>query len=276
MRDPEFHGYLALAITNTVPILSSTLLRSYFLYFEPGFQEPGIDAEVCLIVRHGVCGNHVAVALALAEQSGLEARDIDFYMTKNRERLSHTMMEVWIQGEWRLYDTTFGAYWPQEPASAISSPLTSVRSGASREQNASLLPHIKEGDYLDFLLGEFSVVKAEEGIVYHSFKGVEDFSERPNYVGWSTPRGPEQANGIQHSFQIPHDWSEIEIFVNGTVGSDLQLCVSSTGCKVPQENAILTFMRSGNFENEVIVTLSSSDDIAYVTLDKVMITVADG
>lgn len=277
MRDPEFHGYLSLAIANTVPILSSTLLRHYFLSFEPGFENPSTDAEVCLMVRHGICGNHVAVAQALAEQVGLEARDIDFYVTKNGDRQSHTMLEVLIAGKWRLYGTTYGAFWPAEPGSAISLPLESVRAGATRQQNTALLQHLSDPDYLDFLSDDsefdvFSIVQGEEGVVHHLLEDVEDFSHRPEYVGWSTPRNSSQSHGIQHSFKVPDGWSEIEIFVNGTIGTDLQICASSTLCKTPQESSKLTFARSEGLATDVTITLNSSDDIAYVTLDKVSVT----
>lgn len=279
-RDPEFQGHLSLAIANTVPILSSTLLRYYFLSFEPGFEKPGTDPEVCLMVRHGVCGNHVAVAQALAEQVGLEARDIDFYVTKNGDRQSHTMLEVLIAGKWRLYGTTYTAFWPAEPGSAISLPLESVRAGATRQQNTALLQHLSDPEYLDFLSDDsefdvFSIVQGEEGVVHHLLEDVEDFSHRPSYVGWSTPRNSSQSHGIQHSFKVPDDWSEIEIFVNRTVGTDLQICASSTQCKNPQESSKLTFARSEGLATEVTITLNSSDDIAYVTLDKVSITTAN-
>lgn len=280
MRDPEFHGHLSLAIANTVPILSSTLLRQYFLAFEPGFEKPGTDPELCLMVRHGICGNQSAVAQALAEQVGLEARYIGFYVTENGDRRSHAMLEVLIAGKWRLYGTTYGAYWPEEPGGAISLDLESVRAGATRQQNTALLQHLSGPEYLDFLSDDseyevFSIVQGEEGVIHHVLEDVEDFSHRPSYVGWTTPRNSSQPHGIQHSFHVPDDWSEIEIFVSRTIGTDLQICASSTLCKNPQESSKLTFARSEGVSTDIIITLNSADDIAYVTLDKVSVTTAN-
>ena len=124
--DTRFQGALALGVANTVPILSNVLNRYYYLAFFPDYAQPGTDAELCLLVRHGVCGNQVAVAGDIATALALEARDIDFYYGDTPNRQSHTMIELHIADEWLLYDVTYGAYWPEHSGKFYQLPTTKL------------------------------------------------------------------------------------------------------------------------------------------------------
>lgn len=63
--------------------------------------------------------------------------------------------------------------------------------------------------------------------------------------------------------------------MNKTIGTDLQICVSSGRCKEPQEPSKVESALSEGFARNITVTLNSSDDFPYVTLNKVSVTTAN-
>ena len=61
--------------------------------------------EETLRRRAGACGNMTAVALAIADRLGARARPVEVYYTMtNGQRGSHSMVEFYIAGGWRLFD----------------------------------------------------------------------------------------------------------------------------------------------------------------------------
>lgn len=270
--DGEFHGLLALAITNNVPILSNTLNYYFYLSFEPDFIKPGIDPELCLMVRHGICGNQVAVATAIAQQVGITARDIDFYWSEGEKRQSHTMMEVEIDGNYVLYDVTFGGFWPNAPDSAISRTLEAITSsGAAPVMNQSLFPQAYlDPHYHQFLSANPSVIRGGVGIVHHDYAdSSERFNQRPNYVGWNSPRAHPEASGIQHSFEIPANASTLSVHSDTVIGKKVKICLSSAGCVAVSSGEILFFDLAPYEGRRVQISVESPDPTAYVTLSEV-------
>ena len=56
-----------------MPVLASTLNQLFPMLFKDGFENPASDAERCLQLRYGLCGNHAALAQGLLEEAGMVA-----------------------------------------------------------------------------------------------------------------------------------------------------------------------------------------------------------
>lgn len=68
---------------------------------------PTPDATIA--ARAGSCGSLAGTMLALCTALGLNARFVNLYNYPPGD--GHTVAEVWVKGEWRLYDPTFGAFY---------------------------------------------------------------------------------------------------------------------------------------------------------------------
>lgn len=78
------------------------------------------NVEECLKWNAGICGNHVAAFLEIAQRLGLRARPVEFYFrgAKPDKNHSHICVEVFYQERWRLFDITWGTYF-RKPDDAL-------------------------------------------------------------------------------------------------------------------------------------------------------------
>ena len=107
---PEF--FTSLATANFVQSRLSSL--NYALLLSK--QEPlPATVEDCLRLKAGICGNHVATFLEMVHRLGLRARPVEFYLRGDQpqKNSSHICAEVFYQGAWRMFDITWGTYFPQ-------------------------------------------------------------------------------------------------------------------------------------------------------------------
>lgn len=118
---PCFGFLYAIGIANLTPVLVSTSNRTFQMAPGHSFVEPGSNTNLCVLARHGICGNHAAVGLALFDRAGIAARPLEFYYSANQQRLSHIIVEAKIGGDWRPIDTTYGAYWTKKNQESRSS-----------------------------------------------------------------------------------------------------------------------------------------------------------
>lgn len=70
------------------------------------------NVEQCLEMRAGICGNHIAAFLELAELLKVRARPVEFYIhgptpAKNH---NHICVEVYYREQWRFVDVTWGTF----------------------------------------------------------------------------------------------------------------------------------------------------------------------
>ena len=106
---PEF--FSSLATTNFVQARMSSL--NYSILSAEKKTLPA-SVEQCLEKRAGICGNHVAAFLEISQRLGLRARPVEFYFRgdKPQKNHSHICVEVFYRGHWRMFDITWGTYFP--------------------------------------------------------------------------------------------------------------------------------------------------------------------
>ncbi|MEE3369132.1 MAG: transglutaminase domain-containing protein [Planctomycetota bacterium] len=68
----------------------------------------------------GICGNHVAAFLEIAQRLRLRARPVEFYFRGSEpdKNHSHICVEVFYDKRWRLFDITWGTYF-RKPGDAL-------------------------------------------------------------------------------------------------------------------------------------------------------------
>ena len=78
------------------------------------------NVEECLKWNAGICGNHVAAFLEIAQRLGLRARPVEFYFrgAQPAKNHSHICVEVFYDKRWRLFDITWGTYF-REPGGTL-------------------------------------------------------------------------------------------------------------------------------------------------------------
>ena len=83
------------------------------------------NVEQCLEMRAGICGNHIAAFLELAERLKVRARPVEFYIhgptpAKNH---NHICVEVYYREQWRFVDVTWGTFF-HKPDGALDELAT--------------------------------------------------------------------------------------------------------------------------------------------------------
>lgn len=71
----------------------------------------------------GICGHHAEAALRLLRRLGLTARSVQFYRVGPSGADSHIVVEVLIDGKWRMMDVTWRAWFlrnPDKPLDLVS------------------------------------------------------------------------------------------------------------------------------------------------------------
>jgi len=99
----------AVAIMNGVQSRLSSL--NYAILKRQGKPTPN-STEECLALRAGICGNHIAAFLTVADQLGIRARPVEFYISgpSSANNTSHICVEVYYNQRWHLFDVTWGTY----------------------------------------------------------------------------------------------------------------------------------------------------------------------
>ena len=99
----------AVAIMNGVQARLSSI--NYAILKRQGKPIPN-TTEDCLALRAGICGNHIAAFLTVADQLGLRTRPVEFYIAgpAPAQNTSHICVEVYYNQRWHLFDITWGTY----------------------------------------------------------------------------------------------------------------------------------------------------------------------
>jgi len=278
--DSSCFGYLyAIGVANTAPILSSTANKAFQMLAMENFIPPGSDAEVCLQVRFGSCGNQTAVGLGLFERAGFTARGVEFYYTKNGQRFSHIVPEVLIDGRWRMIDTTYGAYWATSTAGDAFAllPTEQIISDAQAPAtwNDALLPYsvydaVASSDPFAYLTNDPQVVRGRVGTIAISLDtpaGEELFHHLPNFVGDNLPDGLSQ--GLDYRFTgATQDVSAVTVKVAGSAiagDAPASLCIDDTCEPYSNDRDQYDFPVS----DPKRMYLQSDADVAYLVLASV-------
>lgn len=277
---PCFAYLYAIGVVNVVPVLVSTANRTFQLAISAAIDEPGSDPERCLMARHGICGNHAAVALALLSRAGFDARPVEFYYTIGSERRNHIVPEVFVDGDWRLLGTTYGSYWVDRSDPSVFSLAPTDRIIEDRllpdYANDSLLPFglydtIGDLERFEYLTHEPVVVRGGQGTVaidVSPMEGIEWFLNLPNFVGDNL---------------IDGDTDGIDFSLSGAAGRTMHLSVNVQAVPVLLDNPLLelcvdetcqpfvegTMRYTFTVANPRRVHLRAAVDLAYLVFESI-------
>lgn len=244
------------------------------------FFEPGSDPSLCVEARHGICGNQAALGVALFEVAGFKSRAVEFYYY-DKQRLSHIIPEVLIDGGWRPVDTTYGAYWassvPGKPFSlmALDDLLHHGMAWAKRDakllNNSALLPYgiysaISRPDYFGYLKPGASILRGGKGEISLSLndkKGIEKFINLPNYIGDNKADG--ESAGV--SFKLDAAPGKYSVTINisaSAIGEKgpVSICIDKKCTAFSGENKTYRIVAI----NPSSLYLKSEMDVAYIVL----------
>jgi len=274
-KSPCFGYFYAINVANTVPILISTSNRTFQMVCAPDFLKSGSDAELSIFERHGTCGNQSALATAFFKRAGFKARPVEFYYEYEGSRHSHITPEVWVDGDWRLIDSTYGAYWIDRK-SGVSFELMPTEKILARKAktyfyNSALLPFgfrsvISNTNYFSYISEKADVVRGGSGEITLTLKGQqgsENFLHKPNFVGDNIPE--HQSDGIQ--FRLLSKNAKYRLTVNvsaASIPNDAKafLCIDESCQKYSDEKREYSFI----VKNPSKLHLKTDADYAYAVL----------
>jgi hypothetical protein len=277
---PCFSYLYAIQIANAVPVLISAATR-VFRTLDGTFAEPGSNPKLCVEARHGICGNQAAVGKALFEKAGFRARPIEFYYSRNGQRLSHIIVEVLIDGKWHPIDTTYGAYWTDSTPGVpfvlrtLEQVLDKTDSRTEKVFNGALFPYsfynkIVQPDFFDYLASGADLLRGGAGTIklsLHGDSGVETFGDMPNYLGDNIEDG--NRGGVSYRLEdLRPGTFRLTVNVSGAEQDSDQptyLCVDRTCRNFSKKQQQYEF----ELVSPKVLYLKSESDVAYLTLKSV-------
>lgn len=95
------------------------------------------NVEQCLEMKAGICGNHIAAFLELAQRLKVRARPVEFYIhgSTPAKNHNHICVEVYYRQQWRFVDVTWGTFF-RKPDGALDelATITEIRSDDKSRQ----------------------------------------------------------------------------------------------------------------------------------------------
>ncbi|MBT4694957.1 MAG: transglutaminase domain-containing protein [Planctomycetaceae bacterium] len=183
----------AVAIMNGVQTRLSSL--NYAILKRQGKRTPNTTEE-CLAFRAGICGNHIAAFMTVANQLGLRTRPVEFYIAgpSPAENASHICVEVYYDQQWHLFDVTWGTYFMLQNNVAS---IDQIRKSATESRrwavtNESDLWYLQWKDaghdplvYVDHM--HVDILRGREGTIHlRPNKHIYSPVHQPNFVGRNT------------------------------------------------------------------------------------------
>jgi hypothetical protein len=273
-----FNYIYAVFTANTVPVLINAANRSFQILGSAAFREPGSNPELCLIARGGICGNQTAVAIALLERVGLPARSVQFFYSLNGVRHSHIVPEVFIDGKWRLIDSTYGAFWTST-TNKISFELLStdellgidrvIRSDQiARFANVALLNSGDPESYFIYLHSQGSILRGGVGVINIDIEGEsgrETFGDLPNYLGDNQADRSSKDVKINLSMTSNRNYKlKVIVKASAFIGEKaVNICLDDVCLPFSKQQSVYEFI----LQKPSTLSLKSDLDVAYAVLE---------
>jgi len=194
----------AVAIMNGVQARLSSL--NYAILKQQGKPTPKTTEE-CLTLRAGICGNHIAAFLTVADQLGLRSRPVEFYIAgpSPAQNASHICAEVYYNQQWHLFDVTWGTYFVFQNNVASIDQIRQFRA-KSRDwavTNESDLWYLQWKDaghdplvYVDHM--PVDILRGRKGTIHlRPDKQIYKPVHQPNFVGRNTKNPDYGSIGVQ-------------------------------------------------------------------------------
>jgi len=264
----------AILIQNIASASRNGLYVSYLRAIAPFNSE---KSELCIIQKHGVCGNHQHLLQRVLEYVGIPSRYIGIYFVDSKfGRSNHAANEVLIDGKWRFIDTTWASMWFLDKNS-LSSAVSFQELIESKQQFTRITNEMdiwfrfqyeRNIDPFSYLNQEnhLAIVKNEEGVLNLNLNDKLGFQHVPNYIGTNSGKN----SGISMKWDTPQ--------FNGNI--NLSLVVSSVGGCLSQGATLLD--DTGNEypltqgENQITIPNGATfnvkrepDEICYIVLSDI-------
>lgn len=231
----------AIEVTNQIVTVlpGSRYMLAYRAMGLEDIAHPGTDAELCLDLGYGACGNHVATFLELTRLMGIVARPVQFFYSKPGRHHSHIVAEAHLNGAWRFFDVTWGAFYAE--SRDIYRPL-------STEQIIALDAESKTRLRISYDTNVFGMVERQKTDVHEYLShfdsliygydsgeiwiGVDRFSDDmvnlgdiPGFIGDNQDDGAFE--GIRYTFENP-PLQRMSVTVSGVGGcaDDSRICLN--------------------------------------------------
>lgn len=277
----RFKTYFAVETMNIVSNLVSSARYSLIKRLQGDqFQRPGSDAEQCLDVGYGICGNHAATATAILERVGITTRAVQFFYGTQSKRASHIAIEANIDG-WRYFDTTWGAFWFHDVEDPIASIISVEEIMKPRKHFAAYNKAQSWSIKSNYSQNIFEYIELNPSIVYGYDNGTVsiinpspklgelDLSHIPGFIGDNIDDG--KFEGVSFKFR-PVD-GEATFLLNaraiaGCASNDNKICINSQ-CELiknDQKHYEITFKDASH-----IFIDSGQDNLCYFVFDNISI-----
>ena len=189
----EFEVSLVMSAVGIIQTIASSPRNGLYVKHMGAISPFNIEqSNLCVIQKHGICGNHQDLLRRVLEFVDIPSRYIGIYYTTERfGRLNHAASEVYIGDHWRYFDVTWSTIWLSEPGDLTS--LVSIQDLVRQPNKYTRLSNeldiwfqyqyaedINPFGYLD-PTGHLAVIKDQEGTL--NFDPNEGFQHIPNYVG---------------------------------------------------------------------------------------------
>jgi hypothetical protein len=282
-----FKQMFAVSVANRIPILVNAANEVFKITLGDRYVSPGNNENAYLQTRRGICGHQAAVALKMFELAGIEARPVEFYYLFNGQRLSHIVPEVFIGSEWRLIDTTYGAFWRKTRSALWSkakkrsffelASTDDVLAGRDAELvwNQALFPYsvlpvsLTNPDPFNYLSCGPDVLRGNAGSITISLlsdHGSIQFRDLPNFIGDN--RQDEQKKEVNYRLVVRPDQNvRITLHTLGAAFSadkDASIRIGDSVVPYSPRQKVYQF----DVVNPARMSIDTEMDVAYVVLDR--------
>ena len=271
-KDDKFRMFSAMKSMEYIQANVSSARYSYEKRSNPTeFIKPR-DANEALSRGIGICGNHIAVFVAIMEELNIDVRTVKFfYETAPGVRVSHIAAEVFYDSSWHLFDVTWGAYYTSQDGNNILSIMNVLTNKQrkthinnsniwfSNSKNKSGIDNV-----LSYLHSDVDVVIDNKGIIRVYSKKIGDtyfmpLLHIPNYVGDNKVDG--NSDGISYQFDVPAGMYNIKIQLKGFAG-----CKTSRMYINDQKIIFKDKLASLVVETPKTAEIKGKDDVCYYVL----------
>ena len=194
----KFDLNLVLEATKLIQTLVSSGRQSLYNRSFGAGQITAKDADICIVEKRGICGNHQDLIKKVLSYAGIPTRHIGiYYYSADGKRNSHAASEVFIGDKWRYVDVTWFSIWVANPDDIYS--MESFESVVSKF--AQGLPLFRLSNQLDtwfqyqYEVGHdpfyyiknpeshIGILTDQQGTITFSPNTDLGFQNIPNYVG---------------------------------------------------------------------------------------------
>lgn len=270
----EYRREVIQSALDAVPTILSAANYGFLGWNDPA--KKASDSDSAIARNAGICGNDAALFAEILTGLGIRNRPVQFWWRdENNIALNHIAIEAFWNGQWRLYDPTFGAYFVA-PAQDDMGPLSTgearangFRAIADTQGTTYRLYSLRGDDPFEYLRRkDVDVTTNGQGVVTIHLDVQEKelftaFRDIPNFVGDNIEDGVSSA-GTSFRFATP-------LTGNYTATVDI---AASAGCV----NSVLKIgdrvipIRPGSqtisdIEDPHFLRVEGPDDVCYAVLN---------